>query len=88
MDLFDTLVCIVLSPEDWSCVSSSLVVKNLNTNYSVTEYTMKRKLLLTGVLLENGRGKLICDQKVQDSMVLQRAVSVQSADKILAHINA
>ena len=49
---------------------------------------MKRDLLLTSLLIENGRSKLICNQKVQDSMVLRREVSVCSADRILAYINA
>lgn len=67
---------------------SSGQVKNLSVNYCVTEHTMKRNLLLTSLLIENGRSKLICNQKVQTSMVLQREVSVSSADRILAYINA
>jgi len=48
-------------------------------NYCVTEYTMERDLLLTSLLIENGSRKLTCNQKVQDSMVLRREVSVWSS---------
>lgn len=63
-------------------------VENLNMNYCVTEDTVTREVLLAGLLIESGRTKLICNQKVQDSTVFQREVTVWSAYRISAYINA